>query len=120
MKNLIVLVLLMVGTSVFAQAERSLKFNEATNLIEATYYNENGNVIQTGFYTKEGKLQGDWISYDNKGNKKVSAKYNEGVKTGKWFYWNGDTLNEVDYSDNTVASVNTWITKNSIADRQRP
>ncbi|PSG89990.1 toxin-antitoxin system YwqK family antitoxin [Aurantibacter aestuarii] len=120
MKNLIVLVLLLVGTSVFAQNERTLKFNEDTNLIEATYYNENGNIVQTGFYTKEGKLQGDWISYDNEGNKKVSAQYNNGEKTGKWFYWSKDTLNEVDYSNNTVANVNTWITKNSIADRELP
>jgi antitoxin component YwqK of YwqJK toxin-antitoxin module len=120
MKNLIVLVLLMVGTSAFAQQERSLKFNEATNLIEATYYNVDGVVVQTGFYTKEGKLQGDWITYDTNGNKKVSAQYNEGVKTGKWFYWTKDTLKEVDYTDNTIASVNTWVTKNSIADRQKP
>ena len=101
----------------FAQQERTLKLNEETNLIEATYYHDNSVVSQTGFYTVDGKLQGEWLSYDDKGEKTVSANYDNGKKVGKWFYWNDSTLKEVDYSNNAIASVSEWTSKTSIAAR---
>ena len=89
-----------------------------TDLIEVVYYHDNGKISQTGFYTKEGKLHGDWYSYNQEGNKIVSAKYDEGKKVGKWFYWNGNTLREVDYTSNTIASINEWTNKNALASNQ--
>ena len=117
MKNLFILAMLVMSSLTFAQKERTLTLNENTNLIDVVYYHDNGVISQTGSYTKDGKLQGDWMSYDEDGNKTVSAQYDNGKKVGKWFFWNGDNLKEVDYSNNAIASINEWSHKNSVAIR---
>ena len=117
MKNLIVVAVLLFTTISFAQKERALELNKDTNLIDVVYYHDNGMISQTGSYTKDGKLQGDWLTYDISGNKTVFAQYDNGKKVGKWFYWNDNTLKEVDYTRNTIASVNEWTDKKSVAVR---
>lgn len=87
----------------FAQKERTLVYNEETNLIEVTYYHQNGKISQTGFYTKDGKLHGNWNKFSEEGKKIVAAKYNNGQKVGTWYYWINDTVKEVDYTNNSVA-----------------
>jgi antitoxin component YwqK of YwqJK toxin-antitoxin module len=107
-KNVLMLFALFVGLVSFAQQERQLKLNKDTNLIEVTYFHDNGVISQTGFYTTEGKLQGEWLSFDTEGKKSVSANYDNGKKVGKWFYWTDKTLREVDYTNNAVVSVIEW------------
>lgn len=99
----------------FAQQERDLKLNKDTNLIEVIYYHDNGVVSQTGAYTTDGKLHGEWLSFNTEGKKKVSANYDNGIKVGKWFYWNETTLKEVDYNNCAIASVRDWEVKSPIA-----
>ncbi|OEK09479.1 nicotinic acid mononucleotide adenyltransferase [Flavivirga aquatica] len=99
----------------FAQQERTLKFNKDTNLIDVVYYHDNGAVSQTGAYTTDGKLQGEWLSFNTEGKKVISANYDNGQKVGKWFYWKETTLKEVDYNSNAIASVKDWEFKNPIA-----
>jgi antitoxin component YwqK of YwqJK toxin-antitoxin module len=106
-KVVVLMMLLCIGTT-YAQQERSLKLNKDKNIIEVVYYHENGEISQTGTYTVEGKLHGQWFSYCEDGNKIVSARYDNGKKVGKWFFWIGDTLKEVDYLDNTIAKINEW------------
>jgi len=101
----------------FAQQERDLKLNKDTNLIEVTYYHDNGVVSQIGSYTVDGKLQGEWLSFNTQGKKTVSANYDNGKKVGKWFYWNDKTLKEVDYSNNAITNVNQWSDKEPLAVR---
>ena len=116
MKTKIILVLaLFMSVVSFAQDNRELKINEGTQLIEATYFHENGVVSQTGFYTLDGKLQGEWKQYDANGKKLTSATYNKGEKVGKWFFWNDQTLKEVDYTNNAIASVSEWNNKSKVA-----
>ncbi len=101
----------------FAQKERTLTLNHNSNTIDVTYYHDNGKISQTGSYTLDGKLHGDWLSYDTNGNKMVVATYDNGKKTGKWFYWNKDTLKEVDYSNNAIANVTEWVSSSSLVSR---
>lgn len=101
----------------FAQTERVLELNKETNLIDVTYFHDNGEISQTGAYTIDGKLHGEWLSFDANGNKLVSATYENGEKVGKWFYWTNETLREVDYSNNSIASVSEWTNKSKIAIR---
>jgi len=115
MKNILLIAIMLIATASFAQKERSLELNKTTDLIDVVYYHDNGTVSQTGSYTKDGKLHGEWLSYCEQGNKIVSAKYNNGEKVGKWFYWNGNSLTEVDYNNNTIASVNQWTNNESLA-----
>lgn len=117
MKKCIFFIAFLITAVSFAQKERELKLNENTGLIEATYYHDNGVVSQTGYYTTDGKLQGEWLSFDAEGSKLVSANYDNGKKVGKWFYWTNETLREVDYSNNAIASVSEWTNKSKIAIR---
>jgi antitoxin component YwqK of YwqJK toxin-antitoxin module len=105
MKNILIIAIALFSTVSFAQKERTLKVNNDTNLIEVTYYHDNGIVSQTGAYTQDGKLQGEWLSFDAEGNKTVLANYENGKKVGKWFYWTKETVKEVDYTKNVIASL---------------
>jgi len=104
-KNMFILFACLFSMVSLAQKERVLKLNKETNLIEVTYYHDNGVVSQTGAYTLDGKLQGEWLSYDTEGNKTVLANYDNGKKVGKWFYWTKETVKEVDYSKNAIANL---------------
>ncbi|MGY0390938.1 toxin-antitoxin system YwqK family antitoxin [Bizionia sp. KMM 8389] len=116
MKNIVLIFTFLITVVSYAQQERTLKLNEKTNVIEVTYFHDNGVVSQTGSYTLDGNLQGEWLSYDAAGKKIVSANYDNGKKVGKWFYWNDETLKEVDYSSNVIANVSEW-SKSNIAQR---
>ena len=97
-KSMFILLACFISVVSLAQKERVLKLNKETNLIEVTYYHDNGVVSQTGTYTLDGKLQGQWLSYDTEGKKTVLANYDNGKKVGKWFYWTKETVKEVDYN----------------------
>lgn len=115
--QILLLFFLVITVSSFAQQERDLELNEEAKVIEVTYYHDNGVVSQKGVYTLDGKLHGEWLSYDSEGNKIVAANYDNGKKVGKWFYWNNETLNEVDYTQNAIAKVVKWNQKTAIAVR---
>lgn len=118
MKNVLILVAILCGFSAFAQQKRELKLNKEKNLIEGVYYHDNGVISQKGHYTLDGKLQGEWLSYNTQGKKTASAVYDSGKKVGKWFFWSGDTLKEVDYEGNAIVTVNDWKSKNNLAIKQ--
>lgn len=109
MKRLKLLLLglaIITGGTVLAQEKnitRELQLNGEQ--IEAVYYYENGEIAQKGFY-RDGKLHGEWIAYDRNGNKMALGEYYEGMKVGKWFFWNGEEISEVDYEENRITSVN--------------
>jgi antitoxin component YwqK of YwqJK toxin-antitoxin module len=106
MKKYIILSAILFSALTFAQ-ENNPKLEAVGELVKTTYYFENGKIQQEGFF-KDGKLDGIWTSYDVNGNKLAVATYDNGQKTGKWFFWNGTNLNEVDYSNSRIASVKTW------------
>ena len=118
MKKFVFFIAFLITAVSFAQQERELKLNKDTNLIEVTYFHDNGVASQTGAYTLDGNLQGEWLSFDAKGDKIISANYDNGKKVGKWFYWTDKTLKEVDYSNNAIASVNEWTNKSNVAVRE--
>jgi len=95
---------LLITTISFAQEKRTLTLNKETNLIDVVYYHDNGEISQTGSYTADGKLEGKWLTFNDKGSKLVTAFYKEGKKTGKWIYVIEGKIKEVDYSKN-IASI---------------
>ncbi len=103
-KYIAILAALFISASVFAQKERTLTLNKETNLIDVVYYHDNGDVSQTGSYTADGKLEGQWISFNEAGEKIVTAYYKNGKKVGKWIYVIDGKIKEVDYSKN-IASI---------------
>lgn len=114
MKKIVLLFAFLITVVSFGQQKRDLKLNKDTNLIEVVYYHDNGVVSQTGTYTADGKLQGEWLSFDTAGKKSVSGNYDNGKKVGKWFYYTNETVKEVDYKDNVIASLKETEVKNDI------
>jgi antitoxin component YwqK of YwqJK toxin-antitoxin module len=106
MKKYIVIATVLLSGMIFAQNNKP-KLEAVGDLVKATSFHDNGKVQQVGFY-KNGKLQGEWISYDSNGNKTAMATYDNGQKSGKWFFWSDTVLSEVDYSNNQIASVKNW------------
>ena len=105
MKKLFLLFAFLITVVAFAQdkQKRELKLNKETNLIEVVYYHDNGVVSQKGTYTLDGKLHGEWLSYNEEGKKTVSANYDNGKKVGKWIYWIDGEKKVVNYNDNVAS-----------------
>ncbi|MCG9791704.1 toxin-antitoxin system YwqK family antitoxin [Flavobacterium algicola] len=107
MKKYIVLGAILISAMTFANDNKPKLEVLKNNTVMATYYYDNGQVLQQGAF-KDGKLQGEWVSYDENGKKIAIAEYNNGEKIGKWFHWSEGTLNEVDYSKNKIVAVKSW------------
>ena len=99
--------------TLLAQEEIKPKYEIEGDMVKATYYHDNGEIAQTGYYL-DGKLHGEWKAYNQEGKKIAMGTYNKGAKTGKWFFWSDDALNEVNYVDSRLASVTKWKNANSI------
>jgi len=106
MKTMMTILACLIGGVLFSQ-EANVEYAKQGDLIKGVFFYENGLVKQEGTY-KNGKLHGQWISYDKNGKKNAVAFYHKGEKTGKWFFWRQDKLIEVDYSKNDIASVQTY------------
>ena len=104
-KIIVVLVVCLMTTFAFGQKEKEVKLNKETNLLEAIYYHDNGTVSQEGTFNLAGKLHGEWVSFDEEGVKISEGSYVNGIKTGKWYFWNEGIRKEVEFKDNAIASV---------------
>ncbi|WP_298507335.1 nicotinic acid mononucleotide adenyltransferase [uncultured Kordia sp.] len=113
-KLLLIAVFLVSGVAAFAQNSDKPTLEKKGDLVKATYYHDNGVVAQTGYFTLNGKLQGEWKSFDAKGNKTAVGNYDKGQKVGKWFFWNTNQLSEVDYNASKIKDVNTWKRSTSV------
>lgn len=113
-KIIIVLVMLCVGFT-YAQDKKEPKLEKKGDVTEVTYYHENGEIEQKGTFNANGKLHGEWVSFDAEGNKVALGNYSNGKKVGKWFFWEGNSLNEVDFIDSKIVSVNKWDNKTKLA-----
>ncbi|MBP8066092.1 MAG: membrane-binding protein, partial [Flavobacterium sp.] len=65
---------------------------------------------------KDGKLQGKWVAFNEDGSKQSIGEYTDGMKTGKWFFWNDASLAEVDYTKSKISDVKKWA-KDGLANR---
>jgi antitoxin component YwqK of YwqJK toxin-antitoxin module len=115
MKNYILISLIFIGTTTFAQSSIQPKFEVEGSVISATYFHDNGAIQQQGTFNKKGKLDGLWISYNDNGVKLSQGNYDKGIKTGKWFFWTENSLKEVDYNDSRITNVNEWNIKSELA-----
>lgn len=115
MKKLIILLVMLSVGFTYAQNNTEPKLEKKGDLTIATYYHDNGEVQQKGAFNADGKLQGEWTSFDADGNKVAVGTYEAGKKVGKWFFWEGDSLQEVDYIDSKIVTVNKWNNKTKVA-----
>jgi antitoxin component YwqK of YwqJK toxin-antitoxin module len=105
MKRIILIFALLLTVYGFAQ-KANVQTEKVGDLTKATYYYENGNIEQQGTFNSEGKLHGEWVSYDVNGEKLAIGKYDNGKKVGKWLFWQKGVVKEVDYKDSKITNVN--------------
>lgn len=105
--------MLCLATIGYAQ-EKEPTFSAEGDLVKATYYYEDGSVKTQGFF-KDKKVTGEWVRFDIDGKKTQLAFYDNGKKVGKWFIWSKDSLKEINYENNSIASVNEWRPESKIA-----
>jgi antitoxin component YwqK of YwqJK toxin-antitoxin module len=109
MKNFVLmLVFVVLGTHVIAQDTANREIVKKGDVYEVTIFHEDGTISQMGQYNSEGIVHGVWTSFDLNGNKTAVAQYHNGEKTGTWYFYEGDVLKEVKYTQNRVAQVTTW------------
>ena len=116
-KLLILIVALICSAALFSQEVKKNVLEVENNLIKVTMFHDNGEISQTGYYTLDGKLHGNWFSYDAEGNKLVSAEYDNGKKVGKWTFIEKDVLRDVDYTKNKIYYVKEIIGNSTVATR---
>ncbi len=118
MKKIVLLMMFIIPLSgVYAQQKKEQHLNKETNLIEVTYYHNNDQISQQGTFNLEGKLHGKWISYDEQGVKIAEGSYENGIKTGKWYFWSDDKVKEIIYDKNSIASITESKDKNPVVDK---
>ena len=103
MKHILIIAIALFTSMTFGQKERTLTLNKETNLIDVVYYHVSGEISQTGSYTAEGKLEGEWLSFNEEGKTIVKAYYKNGKKIGKWIHVVDGVAKEVDYSKNVAS-----------------
>lgn len=113
MRKLITLLALSLVIVGYAQ-ENEPTFKAENDLVKATYYYEDGSIKTQGYF-KDKKLTGEWVNFDKSGNKTQVGYYANGKKVGKWFIWEKESLKEINYDNNVIASVNTWKSESKIA-----
>lgn len=96
--------------------QRDYSTRDVNGRTEVTFYYANGKVQERG-YLKEGLLQGEWIRYNEAGEKVQIANYENGQKMGRWFFWlqDGERLRVMDYRANELIKTQDWhIAKNEM------
>lgn len=119
MKKIAILLIMLSVCFTYAQDKKELKLEKEGDFTHVTYYHDNGEVSQKGTFNSEGKVHGEWKMYDITGTKIALGSYENGKKVGKWFFWEGDSLKEVDYIDSKIVSVSKWDNKTKVAVRNR-
>jgi len=117
-KTIILFSILLMASWSYSQEKVKQVFNKETNLIEATYYYDDGSIRQEGTFNVEGKLHGQWTSYNESGEKVAVGTYDNGKRTGTWYFWADNTVKEVEFSDNQIASVTEAKNTSGIVDHE--
>ena len=107
MKNIFIIIATLITSIVMAQNVKPTYEKLDDDTIKGTFYHENGKIQQQGFY-KNGKLHGQWISYNAEGEKVAQGTYDNGVKVDTWYFYDGKSLSEISYENNVIATVKTW------------
>ncbi len=94
--------------NVQAQTNPQKEIKKSDNVIEMVSYYDNGQIKVIGTFDKQGKLNGHWTKYNEAGDVVVQGTFTDGMKTGKWLFWDKSYLNEVTFIDNKVTNYVKW------------
>lgn len=119
MKALMTVALMMMGSLLFAQEVRTEMYENGQvkaqytvfgNHVDVVAYYENGQIKETGSYLNN-KPNGQYRQYDVAGVLISAGEFVNGKREGIWLFraGDGDMLYQVDYVNNTRASVEKWV-----------
>ncbi|TVZ16372.1 toxin-antitoxin system YwqK family antitoxin [Maribacter sp. MAR_2009_72] len=111
MKKLLIIAVMAMSFGTYAQVDPT--FEKEGDKVKATYFHANGEIAQQGYFLNE-KLEGEWKMFNENGDKIAMGNYENGIKTGKWLFWEGDVQKEVNFDNNRIASVNNAKTKSPV------
>ncbi len=118
MKITIFLLCFAVFTMAISQeTERSISYHQEGNVIQFMEYHNNGKLAQIG-QIRDHLNDGLWSAYDDDGRKIAEGRYEKGMRVSKWFFWDDDSLIEVDFEDNKIIKVIRWGQSQIIAATQ--
>ena len=103
MRKILIIALMAFSFGAFAQ-DTAPKFEKEGDMVKATYFHTNGEVAQQGYFLNE-KLEGEWKMFSEEGDKIAMGSYAKGAKIGKWLFWEGDAVKEVNFDNNRIAAV---------------
>ena len=112
MKKILIIAVMALSFATYAQVDPT--FEKEGDMVKATYFHANGEVSQQGYFLNE-RLEGEWKMFNEKGDKIAIGNYENGVKSGKWLFWEGDVKKEVNFDNNRIASVTNAKTKEPVA-----
>ncbi|MBR9915215.1 MAG: nicotinic acid mononucleotide adenyltransferase [Algicola sp.] len=115
MKKICTVLVMLSVILTYAQEKPKVETQKDGDLTIATYFHDNGQIEQQGTFNSDGELHGVWTSYDTTGKKTTLGNYENGKKVGRWLFWSGNTLREVEYVDSRIASVSEWTDKVQVA-----
>ncbi|MEX1189265.1 MAG: hypothetical protein WED33_08405 [Bacteroidia bacterium] len=120
MKNILILMLVSLSVSLFAQ-EKELRtfyedgtvkslymYSDADNYKVTNFY-QNGKVKEIGQFAK-GKMNGEWISFNDAGVKSGEASYVNGQKAGEWKIYDtaGNMRFTINYENGKMLSATNY------------
>lgn len=111
MKKFLIIAVMALSFGAYAQVDPT--FEKDGDKVKATYFHANGEKSQEGYFLNE-KLEGEWNMFNEKGEKIAMGNYDNGVRTGKWLFWEGDVTSEVNFDNNRIASVNKASKKDPV------
>jgi len=113
MKKILMTLMLFLGFNLFSQNAIYTDY-DGNKIIEYTLQDEYGKVLETGFYFNN-KMHGTWTSFFPSGKKQAVVKFRNGIKNGKWFYYDEDgrVLMSITYKDDRKVMVtqNHYVSK---------
>ncbi|MGM0549612.1 MAG: toxin-antitoxin system YwqK family antitoxin [Bacteroidota bacterium] len=88
-------------------------YDSTGSLNKVRIYNDKGQVEGEGMLTHSGKRTGNWILFNNEGNKSAKGSYENNLREGKWqfFYPDGFLFQEGSYFKGNPEGLWTWYFK---------
>ncbi len=89
-------------------------FDKNGNVVNSFIFNEDGKKVAEGIITKEGKKEGKWKYFNDKGNLKSEGNYVNNKRNGRWKYYfnNGKVEQTGDFKNDMNDGVWTWFLDN--------
>ena len=119
MRLVIILMCFGIYSTAYAQQDSNqFTYQDKGDTIEYKEYYSNGVLAQIGTI-QDGLNHGLWSAFNTQGKKIAEGEYHKGMRVSKWFFWEDESLIEVDFENNKVVKAIRWDNSQILADSQK-